>query len=73
MTSLAEVAHSEKHAALIVAHRLTTACRCDYIAVVDNGRLAEYGSHDELMAACGLYSRLWHDSRAHAPQGETVR
>lgn len=77
MTSLTEVAHIEKRTALIVAHRLTTARRCDRIAVIDNGRLAEYGSHDELMAAGGLYARLWQDSvgtasHAQDTQGELV-
>lgn len=59
MTSLAEMVRREKRTALIVAHRLTTARRCDRIAVIDNGRLAEYGSHDELIAAHGLYACLW--------------
>lgn len=62
MTSLAEVAHHEKRIALIVAHRLTTARRCDVIVVIDKGHIAEYGSHEQLMAAHGLYARLWRDS-----------
>ena len=62
MSSLTEVARARKHLALIVAHRLTTAQRCDLIAVVDKGRLAEYGTHEQLLAANGLYARLWRDS-----------
>lgn len=45
-----------------MAHRLTTAQRCDLIAVIDKGQLAEYGTHEQLLAAGGLYTRLWHDS-----------
>ena len=62
MSSLTEVARARKRLALIVAHRLTTAQRCDLIAVVDKGRLAEYGTHEQLLAANGLYARLWRDS-----------
>jgi ATP-binding cassette subfamily B salmochelin/enterobactin exporter len=62
MSSLTDVAHTGKHLALIVAHRLTTAQRCDLIAVIKKGQLAEYGTHEELLAAGGLYTRLWHDS-----------
>lgn len=39
MSSLTDVVHAGKHSALIVAHRLTTAQRCDLIAVIDKGYL----------------------------------
>lgn len=62
MSSLTDVVHAGKLSALIVAHRLTTAQRCDLIAVIDKGLLAEYGTHEQLLSAGGLYTRLWHDS-----------
>jgi subfamily B ATP-binding cassette protein MsbA len=43
---------------LIVAHRLATIRRADVIAVLANGRIAEMGNHDELIAAAGLYRRM---------------
>lgn len=45
--------------AIIIAHRLSTARRADRIAVVDDGRIIELGSHDELVAAGGRYAEMY--------------
>ena len=44
---------------VVVAHRLSTAARADRIAVVYDGRLAELGTHDELVAHDGHYAELY--------------
>ena len=44
---------------LIIAHRLSTIVDADCILVMDAGRIVERGSHVELLAAQGLYARLW--------------
>ncbi|MBN8884066.1 MAG: ABC transporter ATP-binding protein, partial [Salana multivorans] len=43
-----------------IAHRLYTAHDADRVAVIDAGRIAEIGSHHELVEADGEYARLWH-------------
>jgi ATP-binding cassette, subfamily B, bacterial MsbA len=45
--------------ALVIAHRLSTIHGADRIAVIEEGRLAQEGRHDELMAAGGLYRQLY--------------
>ena len=44
---------------IAIAHRLSTSQRCDRVAVVADGRLAELGTHDELVAAGGHYAELY--------------
>ncbi|GAB2452638.1 ABC transporter ATP-binding protein [Xylanimonas ulmi] len=43
-----------------IAHRLHTAHDADRVAVVEDGRITELGSHDDLVAAGGSYAALWH-------------
>ncbi len=50
---------------VVVAHRLSTAARADRIAVIYDGRLAELGTHDELVAHEGHYASLYRAWAAH--------
>ncbi|OUS46196.1 putative ABC transporter protein [Ostreococcus tauri] len=44
---------------IVVAHRLSTARNCDNIAVLDAGRVVEYGPHDDLLRRGGTYHAMW--------------
>lgn len=55
---------------LVIAHRLTQPAAADRIAVLDDGRVVESGSHHELVAAGGQSAALWvawSDARAWGP------
>ncbi|MGH4023088.1 MAG: ABC transporter ATP-binding protein [Pseudonocardiaceae bacterium] len=56
--ALAEALHGRT--ALVIAHRLSTIRAADQILVVEDGRVQEHGTHDELLAAHGRYADLYH-------------
>lgn len=61
---------SEHRTTLAIAHRLSTIADADRILVMEHGRLAESGSHDELLRRDGLYAEMW--SRQQSEQQEAA-
>lgn len=57
--ALDKLQEKQPRTTLVVAHRLVTVKNCDRIAVLDDGGVAELGSHDELVKQEGLYHELW--------------
>ncbi|MDE2722682.1 MAG: multidrug ABC transporter permease, partial [Gemmatimonadota bacterium] len=50
---------SEGRTTVMVSHRLMTVQKADRIYVLDQGRIVENGTHDDLLSANGLYRRIW--------------
>jgi ATP-binding cassette, subfamily B, bacterial len=55
----------EARTAILIAHRLTTAMKADRIVVVDDGKIVETGSHDELVALGGRYAEMYETWMSH--------
>ena len=55
---------------LLISHRLANAAGADRIYVLENGRVAQQGRHTELLAAGGLYARLWNTQQELEHEGE---
>jgi ABC-type multidrug transport system fused ATPase/permease subunit len=67
--ALAEALHGRT--ALVIAHRLSTIRAADQILVVEDGRVVEHGTHDELLATDGRYAHLYHTQFATTPAAVT--
>ena len=68
LSSLRELA--EHRTSLVIAHRLSTIVDADDIVVLDQGRIAEHGTHRELLRAGGLYAQLWTLQQREAEERE---
>jgi len=66
-TERALAAVLEGRTVIAIAHRLHTAHDADRVAVMEDGRLTELGTHDSLVAADGAYASLWHSWHGERP------
>jgi ATP-binding cassette subfamily B protein len=62
---------NQKHSCIIVSHRMVSLQNADLIIYLDNGEIAEAGSHDELLQKGGRYKRAWERQRIKAQLEES--
>ncbi len=60
----------EGRTVIAISHRLHTANDADVVAVIEDGRVSEFGSHTDLLAANGAYAALWHSWQGDAPAAQ---
>ena len=59
MQAVAELTHDKT--VIMIAHRLSTITNADCIYVLADGKIAESGTHEELLAANGVYTHMWNE------------
>ena len=57
---------------ILISHRITTLMQADQIVVLDKGRVAEVGTHEELLAKKGIYYRIFELQTNHLTEGTEV-
>jgi ATP-binding cassette subfamily B protein len=55
---------AQKRTVLLITHRVAAAARCDQVILIDDGRVTERGTHDELVSLGGLYATFAEEQRA---------
>ncbi|MGO8800113.1 MAG: peptidase domain-containing ABC transporter [Roseiarcus sp.] len=61
--NIARIAHGRTM--IIISHRLAALVTADTILVLEQGRVHDFGRHEELLERCDLYSNLWHQQTQH--------
>jgi ATP-binding cassette subfamily B protein len=64
---------AESRTTIMIAHRLSTIVNADQIVVLDDGRVAERGTHEELLGRGGLYADLWYRQAAEQLEEATAQ
>jgi ATP-binding cassette subfamily B protein len=64
---------AESRTTIMIAHRLSTVVNADQIVVLDDGQVAERGTHDELIELGGIYADLWYRQAAEQLAEETAQ